>query len=228
MNTTISENIKKIREEIDRAALKAGRDPGEITLMAVSKTKPVESAVLAAKSGVILGENYVQEFKEKFEAEPELPWHFIGHLQTNKVKYIVGKAKMIHSVDSLHLAEKINSESEKRRIVTDCLAEINSGCEESKFGLTFSESLYIIKEMAEFKNIRLRGLMTVAPVCKSAEDNREIFKKMKDTFLEIKKDVPSFDTLSMGMSADFTVAVEEGASIVRVGTAIFGERNYTK
>lgn len=228
MNTTISENIKKIREEIDRAALKAGRDPGEITLMAVSKTKPVESAVLAAKSGVILGENYVQEFKEKFEAEPELPWHFIGHLQTNKVKYIVGKAKMIHSVDSLHLAEKINSESEKREIVTDCLAEINSGCEESKFGLTFSESLYIIKEMAEFKNIRLRGLMTVAPVCQSAEDNREIFKKMKDTFLEIKKDVPSFDTLSMGMSADFTVAVEEGASIVRVGTAIFGERNYTK
>ena len=228
MNTTISENIKKIREEIDRAALKAGRDPGEITLMAVSKTKPVESAVLAAKSGVILGENYVQEFKEKFEAEPELPWHFIGHLQTNKVQYIVGKTKMIHSVDSLHLAEKINSESEKRRIVTDCLAEINSGCEESKFGLTFSESLYIIKEMAEFKNIRLRGLMTVAPVCQSAEDNREIFKKMKDTFLEIKKDVPSFDTLSMGMSADFTVAVEEGASIVRVGTAIFGERNYTK
>lgn len=228
MNTTISENIKKIREEIGRAALKAGRDPGEITLMAVSKTKPVESAVLAAKSGVILGENYVQEFKEKFEAEPELPWHFIGHLQTNKVKYIVGKAKMIHSVDSLHLAEKINSESEKRRIVTDCLAEINSGCEESKFGLTFSESLYIIKEMAGFKNIRLRGLMTVAPVCQSAEDNREIFKKMKDTFLEIKKDVPSFDTLSMGMSADFTVAVEEGASIVRVGTAIFGERNYTK
>lgn len=228
MNTTISENIKKIREEIDRAALKAGRDPGEITLMAVSKTKPVELAVLAAKSGVILGENYVQEFKEKFEAEPELPWHFIGHLQTNKVKYIVGKAKMIHSVDSLHLAEKINSESEKRKIVTDCLAEINSGCEESKFGLTFSESLYIIKEMAEFKNIRLRGLMTVAPVCQSAEDNREIFKKMKDTFLEIKKDVPSFDTLSMGMSADFTVAVEEGASIVRVGTAIFGERNYTK
>ena len=228
MNTTISENIKKIREEIDRAALKAGRDPGEITLMAVSKTKPVESAVLAAKSGVILGENYVQEFKEKFEAEPELPWHFIGHLQTNKVKYIVGKAKMIHSVDSLHLAEKINSESEKRKIVTDCLAEINSGCEESKFGLTFSESLYIIPEMAEFKNIRLRGLMTVAPVCQSAEDNREIFKKMKDTFLEIKKDVPSFDTLSMGMSADFTVAVEEGASIVRVGTAIFGERNYTK
>ncbi len=228
MNTTISENIKKIREEIGRAALKAGRDPGEITLMAVSKTKPVESAVLAAESGVILGENYVQEFKEKYEAEPNLPWHFIGHLQTNKVKYIVGKAKMIHSVDSLHLAEKINSESEKRGIVTDCLAEINSGCEESKFGLTFSESLYIIKEMAGFKNIRLRGLMTVAPVCRDAEDNREIFKKMKDTFLEIKKDVPSFDTLSMGMSADFTVAVEEGASIVRVGTAIFGERNYTK
>lgn len=228
MNTTISENIKRIKGEIAEAALKAGRDPSEVTLMAVSKTKPVALAVEAAENGVILGENYVQEFREKFEAEPDLPWHFIGHLQTNKVKYVVGKAKMLHSADSLHLVEKINSESEKRGIVTDCLAEINSGCEESKFGLTFSESLYIIKEMAEFKNIRMRGLMTVAPFCENGEDNREIFKKMKDTFLRIKEDVPSFDTLSMGMSADFAVAVEEGATVVRVGTAIFGARNYNK
>lgn len=228
MNTTIAENIKRIRDEIASSALRAGRDPGEITLMAVSKTKPLEAAKEAAGCGVILGENYVQEFREKYEKEPELLWHFIGHLQTNKVKYIVGKAKMIHSVDSLHLAEKINSESEKRKIVTDCLAEINSGCEESKFGLTFSESLYIIKKMAEFENIRIRGLMTVAPFCENAEDNRDIFKRMKDTFLRIKEEVPSFDTLSMGMSADFSVAAEEGATIVRVGTAIFGARNYTK
>lgn len=228
MNTTISENIKRIKGEIAEAALKAGRDPSEVTLMAVSKTKPVALAVEAAENGVILGENYVQEFREKFETEPDLPWHFIGHLQTNKVKYVVGKAKMLHSADSLHLVEKINSVSEKRGIVTDCLAEINSGCEESKFGLTFSESLYIIKEMAEFKNIRMRGLMTVAPFCENGEDNREIFKKMKDTFLRIKEDVPSFDTLSMGMSADFAVAVEEGATVVRVGTAIFGARNYNK
>lgn len=223
--------VAEIRRTMAEAAIRAGRKPEEILLCAACKTRTVEEVRASAELPIdIFGENHVQELVEKTDAGAYLgkPGHFIGHLQTNKVKYIVGKAKMIHSVDSLHLAEKINSESEKRRIVTDCLAEINSGCEESKFGLTFSESLYIIKEMAGFKNIRLRGLMTVAPVCQSAEDNREIFKKMKDTFLEIKKDVPSFDTLSMGMSADFTVAVEEGASIVRVGTAIFGERNYTK
>lgn len=228
MNTTIAENIERIKEKIAEAAYKSGRNPSDITLMAVSKTKPVASAAEAAECGVILGENYVQEFRDKFLAEPDLPWHFIGHLQTNKVKYIVGKAKMIHSADSLHLAEKINSESEKKGIITDCLAEINSGCEESKFGLTFSESLDIIKKMAELKNIRMRGLMTVAPFCENGEDNREIFKRMKDTFLTIKEEVPSFDTLSMGMSADFSAAVEEGATIVRVGTAIFGERNYTR
>ena len=229
--STIAENIRVIRETMAEAARQAGRDPSEIRLCAATKMNDTAAVRAAIEAGVdCCGENRVQEIQEKRPqgAYEGKPLHFIGHLQTNKVKYIVGKAKMIHSVDSLHLAEKINSESEKRKIVTDCLAEINSGCEESKFGLTFSESLDIIKKMAEFENIRMRGLMTVAPFCENAEDNRDIFKRMKDTFLRIKEEVPSFDTLSMGMSADFSVAAEEGATIVRVGTAIFGARNYTK
>lgn len=224
----IEENIKRIRGEIKKAALAVGRRPEDITLMAVSKTKPIEYAKAAAECGAILGENYVQEFKDKFDQESSLPWHFIGHLQTNKVKYVVPRAVMIHSVDSLHLAEKINSESEKAGKITNCLVEINSGAEESKFGLTFDESQYIIKEMSKLKNISLRGLMTVAPACADPEDNRTVFKKMKETFENVKTYIPSFDTLSMGMSADYIQAVEEGATVVRVGTAIFGERNYNK
>lgn len=228
MSTTIKENIEKVKERIEKAAVRSGRNPDDVKLMAVSKTKPLSDAIEAYKCGVLLGENYVQEFKEKCDAAGDLPWHFIGHLQTNKVKYVGGRAKMIHSVDSLHLAEKINSESEKRGIITDCLMEINSGCEESKFGLTFSATPYIIKEMAKLNNISVRGLMTIAPFVENPEDNREIFKNMKQTFDMLKKDYPLFDTLSMGMSSDYEVAVEEGATIVRVGTAIFGERNYKK
>lgn len=228
MNTTIKENIEEIKKRIAAAANEAGRRPEDITLMAVSKTKPLEAAAAAAECGVLLGENYVQEFKDKFDAAPNLPWHFIGHLQTNKVKYVVGRANMIHSVDSFHLAQKINSESEKRSLVTDCLIEINSGAEDSKFGLTFDESLYTIKEIAELKNINIRGLMTIAPICNEEEANRNIFKRMKETFDKLKEDFPSFDTLSMGMSSDFETAVKEGATIVRVGTKIFGERNYNK
>lgn len=228
MSTTIKENIESVRKRIEEAAVRSGRNPNEIQLMAVSKTKPLSEAIEAYNCGILLGENYVQEFKEKYDAASTLPWHFIGHLQTNKVKYVVGRAKMIHSVDSLHLAEKINAESEKRGLITQCLAEINSGSEESKFGLTFEETPYIIKEMAKLKNISVRGLMTIAPFVENPEDNRGIFKKMKETFDMIKKDFPGFDTLSMGMSSDYGIAVEEGATVVRVGTAIFGARNYSK
>lgn len=228
MNTTIEENIKIIRKKIDEAAILSGRRPEEVTLMAVSKTKPLSAAEEAAKCGVILGENYVQEFKDKFDLNSTLPWHFIGHLQTNKVKYVVPRALMIHSVDSYHLAEKISIESKKAEKTTNCLVEINSGAEESKFGLTFEESQYIIKEIAKLENISLRGLMTIAPPCSDPEENRRFFKKMKALFDELKEEIPSFDTLSMGMSADYITAVQEGATIVRVGTAIFGERNYNK
>lgn len=228
MSTTIKENVDRIKNTIKEAAIRCGRNPDDIKLMAVSKTKPLSDAVEAYKCDVLLGENYVQEFKEKYDAKSNLPWHFIGHLQTNKVKYVVGRAKMIHSVDSLHLAEKINSESEKQGIITDCLMEINSGGEASKFGLTFDETQYIIKEMAKLKNISVKGLMTIAPFVENPEDNREIFKEMKKTFDLLRQDYPEFSTLSMGMSSDYEVAVEEGATIVRVGTAIFGERNYNK
>lgn len=228
MSSTISENIKIIKEKINEAALKSGRSPEDIFLMAVSKTKPLEEAIEAASCGVLLGENYVQEFKDKFDRAPDLPWHFIGHLQKNKVKYVVPRAKMIHSLDSIELAEKIDAEAKKREIKVSCLVEINSGDEENKFGLTFSTAPYIIKEMEKFQNIELTGLMTVAPYVENPEDNREIFKKMKSCFEEAKMVCPNLKHLSMGMSGDFAVAVEEGATIVRVGTKIFGERNYNK
>ncbi len=231
MSFTIEENIKIIKEKISEAALRSNRNPEEVSLMAVSKTKPLEEAVRAAECDVLLGENYVQEFKEKFDLRPDLPWHFIGHLQKNKVKYVVPRALMIHSVDSPALAEKINSEAEKCGKEVSCLVEINSGEEDNKFGLTISETQYIIdvlREMNEFPNLKLRGFMTVAPFVENAEENREIFKKMKECFEEAKLICPSFDTLSMGMSGDYEVAVEEGATIVRVGTKIFGERNYNK
>ena len=231
MSITIEENIKRLREEIAEAAIKGGRKPEDVLLMAVSKTKPLEEAVKAAKEGCLLGENYVQEFKDKFDAEPLLPWHFIGHLQKNKVKYVVPRALMIHSVDSLELAEKINAEGIKKEKKVSCLLEINSGDEENKFGLTLSDVPYIIdtvKSFREFSHVELKGIMTVAPFVENPEDNREIFKRMKACFEEIKLVCPNIDTLSMGMSGDFTVAAEEGATIVRVGTKIFGERNYNK
>ncbi len=228
MSSTISENIKEIKEKIKEAAIRGGRKPDDVLLMAVSKTKTLEEAIEAADCNVLLGENYVQEFKDKFDRAPELPWHFIGHLQKNKVKYVVPRAKMIHSVDSLELAEKIDSEAKKREMKVSCLIEVNSGDEENKFGLTFSGTPYIIKEMEKFQNIEIKGLMTVAPFVENAEDNREIFKKMKECFEESKLIVPTLTHLSMGMSGDFEVAVEEGATIVRVGTKIFGARNYNK
>lgn len=226
MNITISEAVKDVKRRIAEAAAHSGRRSDEIILMAVSKTKPLEAAIEAASNGAVLGENYVQEFREKFDRASHLPWHFIGHLQKNKVKYVVPRAVMIHSVDSLALAEKIDAEGKKLGKTVDCLLEINSGGEINKFGLTIEETPYIIKEMCAFENIRLRGLMTVAPFVEQAEDNRPIFKKMKQLFDEGKMLCPAFDTLSMGMSGDFEVAVEEGATLVRVGTQIFGERTY--
>ncbi|MDO5478088.1 MAG: YggS family pyridoxal phosphate-dependent enzyme [Clostridia bacterium] len=231
MISTIEENIKIIKEKIAEAALRTGRNPSDVNLMAVSKTKPLEEAVAAAECGVLLGENYVQEFKDKFDARPDLPWHFIGHLQKNKVKYVVPRALMIHSVDSFELAEKISLEAEKREKEVSCLVEINSGDEENKFGLTIGDSAYIIdmiKKIMELPNIKVKGLMTVAPFVENGEKNREIFKKMKSCFDEVKSICSDADTLSMGMSGDFEVAAEEGATIVRVGTKIFGERNYNK
>ncbi|MDP4133836.1 MAG: YggS family pyridoxal phosphate-dependent enzyme [Bacillota bacterium] len=228
MSFTIKENIENMNRSIEEAAKKSGRKREDITLMAVSKTMSLDKAIEAASTGVILGENYVQEFVSKYEQKPDLPWHFIGHLQKNKVKYIVGKAAMIHSVDSLELAEKINAEAMKRNITVSCLLEINAACENSKFGLTIESAQYIIKDMEKLENISVRGFMTVAPFVTDPEENRCIFRKMYRLFKECQEENQGIDTLSMGMSSDYTVAVEEGSTIVRIGTAIFGERNYNK
>ena len=177
------------------------------------------------------GENKAQEMKEKHDALPDdIKWHFIGHLQTNKVKYVVGRATLIHSVDSLHLAEAIEKESEKKNLVSDILIEVNVACEESKFGLKTDEVEKLVRDVAKLPHLRVKGLMTIAPFVENAEENRNIFRELKALSVDIAAkniDNISMDILSMGMTGDYEVAVEEGATLVRVGTGIFGERNYS-
>ena len=232
----IRENLKEVEGRIAEAAGKAGRERGEIKLIAVSKTNPVEVLEAAYDCGVrVFGENRVQELKDKidyFESKgiKDIEWHLIGHLQTNKVKYIIGRVAMIHSVDSLKLAKAINDESERKGIITDVLIEINVGDEESKFGLSLENTPEFADELASFKNIRVKGLMCVAPFTENSEDNRKYFSKMRKLSVDIReknKDNSSMCELSMGMTGDYSVAIEEGATMVRVGTGIFGKRNYT-
>ena len=227
----IAENLTNVKNNIKEACLKAGRDVSEVTLVAVSKMKPSEDILEAYDAGIrVFGENYVQELAEKMEELPDdIKWHMIGHLQRNKVKYIVGRVDMIHSVDSRRLAQEISERSLKHGKVTDILAQINMAGEESKFGLRPDEATDFAIAVSEMKGIRLRGLMTSAPFVEDAEKNRNIFRSMKDLSVDImKKNIDNvlMDTLSMGMTADYKVAIEEGATLVRVGTAVFGERNY--
>ena len=227
----IAENLTNVKNNIKEACLKAGRDVSEVTLVAVSKMKPSEDILEAYDAGIrVFGENYVQELAEKMEELPDdIKWHMIGHLQRNKVKYIVGRVDMIHSVDSRRLAQEISERSLKLGKVTDILAQINMAGEESKFGLRPDEATDFAIAVSEMKGIRLRGLMTSAPFVEDAEKNRNIFRSMKDLSVDImKKNIDNvlMDTLSMGMTADYKVAIEEGATLVRVGTAVFGERNY--
>ncbi len=227
----IAENLTNVKNNIKEACLKAGRDVSEVTLVAVSKMKPIEDILEAYDAGIrFFGENYVQELAEKMEELPDdIKWHMIGHLQRNKVKYIVGRVDMIHSVDSRRLALEISERSLKLGKVTDILAQVNMAGEESKFGLRPDEATDFAIAVSEMKGIRLRGLMTSAPFVEDAEKNRNIFRSMKDLSVDImKKNIDNvlMDTLSMGMTADYKVAIEEGATLVRVGTAVFGERNY--
>lgn len=227
----IAENLTNVKNNIKEACLKAGRDVSEVTLVAVSKMKPNKDILEAYDAGIrVFGENYVQELAEKMEELPDdIKWHMIGHLQRNKVKYIVGRVDMIHSVDSRRLAQEISERSLKLGKVTDILAQINMAGEESKFGLRPDEATDFAIAVSEMKGIRLRGLMTSAPFVEDAEKNRNIFRSMKDLSVDImKKNIDNvlMDTLSMGMTADYKVAIEEGATLVRVGTAVFGERNY--
>ena len=231
MNTTIRENLEEVRKNIENACRKAGRDPREVTLIAVSKTKPVPALQEAYLAGQrFFGENKVQEIQEKYGALPsDISWHMIGHLQRNKVKYIVDKVAMIHSVDSLRLAETIEAEAAKKNVIVPILLEVNVAEEESKFGLRVHEIEPLIDKIRDFSHIRLKGLMTIAPFVEDPEENRLVFRELKKISVDIaEKNMNNniMETLSMGMTGDYQVAIEEGATMVRVGTGIFGAREY--
>ena len=227
----IKENYLDVQKKVVAACERAGRDPKEVTLIAVSKTKPVSMIEELLPLGVVdFGENKPQELKEKYEVLPkDLKWHMIGHLQRNKVKYIIDKACMIHSLESLRLAETIQSEAEKHQVIMPVLIEVNAAQEESKFGLTLEETPAFIEQVAAVPNLRVSGLLTIAPFVENPEDNRVHFQNLYNLFIDIKQrniDNVSMCNLSMGMTNDYEVAIEEGATMVRVGTGIFGARSY--
>lgn len=227
----LKENLENVLKNIADSEERSGRKKGDVTLIAVSKTKPVEMIKEVYDLGIRdFGENRVQELTEKYEKLPsDIHWHLIGHLQTNKVKYIIDKAYMIHSVDSLKLANEISREAVKHSVTANILIEVNVAGEESKFGVSPEGLEDLIRKISVLPAIRIRGLMTVAPYVVDSEENRQIFVKMKQFAVDITRkniDNVTMDCLSMGMSGDYTVAVEEGATFVRVGTSIFGERNY--
>ena len=227
----LKDQLQEVEKRIQAACDRAGRKREEVTLIAVSKTKPVETLQEAYDLGVrIFGENKVQELTEKYEALPkDIHWHMIGHLQTNKVKYIIDKAELIHSVDSLKLAETIEKEAAKHDLIADILVEVNVAEEESKFGMKMEEVIPFVEKVSAFPHVRVRGLMTIAPFVEDPEENRSIFADLHKLYIDIKKKNHDNDTvsvLSMGMTNDYEVAIEEGATMVRVGTGIFGARNY--
>lgn len=230
----IRENLEDVRRNLEEACRKAGREPSEVELIAVSKTKPVEMLMEAYRAGVRdFGENKVQELLDKIPAmPPDVRWHMIGHLQRNKVKYIVGKVYLIHSVDSLRLAEEISREAVKQGVTVNILVEVNVAQEESKFGVAPGQAAKLAEEISRLPGVCVRGLMTIAPFVEDGEENRVYFQKLKQLSVDImgknshNKSVG--EILSMGMTGDYTVAAQEGATYVRVGTGIFGERSYKK
>ena len=227
----IKGNLETVQKNIINACKKANRNFEEVQLIAVSKTKPISMLKEAYDAGVRdFGENKVQEILEKYDKLPsDIRWHMIGHLQRNKVKYIIDKVSLIHSVDSLRLAEEISKEAVKHNLIMPILIELNIAGEESKFGMTFSECEEMIYAVSKLPNLQIKGLMTVAPFVENAEENRQHFKVMKQLSVDIMTkniDNVCMDILSMGMTGDYEVAIEEGSNMVRVGTGIFGERNY--
>jgi len=224
-------NLKSVEERVSAACARAGRDRSEVTLIAVSKTKPIEDLQVIYEQGIReFGENKVQELTGKIpEMAEDINWHLIGHLQRNKVKYIVDKVKLIHSVDSYRLAEEINIQAKKHGIIVPILIEVNAANEATKFGVRLEEAKQLCEEIAHLENVHIMGLMTIAPNVVVPEENRAIFHKIKDLSVDIaSENIDNIDMriISMGMTNDFEVAIEEGATHVRVGTAIFGERNY--
>lgn len=229
---SIAENVAAIRKQMDAAAVAAGRDPKNIQLCAATKMNDGDAVRQAIAAGVdCCGENRVQELKQKLSenAYEGKPVHFIGHLQTNKVKQVVGKVDLIHSVDSLHLLEAINAEAARQGIRQDILLEINIAGEDSKSGFAPSDIYDILEKCGNFHSILIRGLMAIPPICQNKTENHNFFQKMYQLWVDItekKYDNISVDVLSMGMSGDFEDAIACGATMIRVGTAIFGPRNY--
>ena len=230
--STIASRLEEVNARIQAACDRAGRDRAEVTLIAVSKTKPVSDIREAMAAGCsVFGENKVQEMRDKTaEITEPLHWHMIGHLQTNKVKYLPGMAELIHSVDNEALALEIEKQGAKHDLIMDVLCEVNMAGEDTKFGLTPEETPAFVKRLLELPHLRVRGLMTIAPYTEDPETNRPYFKGLRELMQAINSDLPAdrqMDVLSMGMTGDFEVAVEEGATMVRVGTGIFGERDYS-
>ena len=227
----LKENLANVEKNIEQASKNAGRNRNEVTLIAVSKTKPVEMLQEIYDENIRdFGENKVQELCSKMEQLPsDIRWHMIGHLQRNKVKYIVGKVELIHSVDTYRLAEEINIQAKKQNVIVPILVEVNIAHEESKFGISAEDAILLVEEISRLENIRIKGLMTIAPYVENPEDNRLYFRKIKQLSVDITNkniDNVSMEILSMGMTGDYMVAIEEGAPMVRVGTGIVGERNY--
>ena len=227
----LQDNYDKVAGNILRACEKSGRNPDEVTLIAVSKTKPVSMLQEIYDHGCRdFGENKVQELLEKYEVMPkDIRWHLIGHLQRNKVKYVVDKAALIHSVDSLKLAEEISKEALKKNVEADILIEVNVAEEESKFGTRTEDAIELVLQVAKLPGIHIKGLMTIAPYVENPEEDRQYFAQLRQLSVDISAkniDNVSMNVLSMGMTGDYETAVSEGATLVRVGTGIFGERHY--
>ncbi len=229
---SVTENLAEVRSRVENACIRSGRSPEDVTLIAVSKTKPVEMIEEAIRCGMKhFGENKPQELRDKYEQLPkDLQWHMIGHLQRNKIKYIIDKAALIHSVESVRLAEAVSEEAVKRGITMPVLVEVNAAGEETKFGVSLAETEAFIRDIAPLPGIRIEGLMTIAPFTDDPETNRPYFRALRNLSIDIGNqniDNVNMRHLSMGMTGDFETAIEEGATLVRVGTGIFGERNYS-
>ncbi len=227
----IKDNIVTVKKNIEGAVNRAGRDLSEVTLIAVSKTKPVDALKEAYDAGARdFGENKVQEIMDKYDKLPaDIRWHMIGHLQTNKVKFIADKIYMIHSVESIKLAKEISKHAVACGRVIPVLIEVNIAGEESKFGIKADECEEFVRECSTLPGIKVRGLMTIAPYVEDPEENRAYFAALKQLSVDITRkniDNIAMDVLSMGMTGDYVTAIEEGATYVRVGTGIFGERDY--
>ncbi|MBU5440369.1 YggS family pyridoxal phosphate-dependent enzyme [Tissierella sp. MSJ-40] len=228
---SIKDNLLAIEENIEKALIKSGRKDDKVELIAVTKTIDVDRIQEAINLGITnIGENRVQELEKKIEViGGKVDYHMIGHLQTNKVKYIVPKVKMIHSLDRLSLAKELNKRANMNSLTINALIEVNVAEEESKFGLKIQEVVPFIEEVLKFKNIRVKGLMTIAPYTENVESIRYVFKelyKLKEDISRRNYENLSMDYLSMGMTNDYEVAIEEGSNMIRIGTGIFGTRNY--